>query len=280
MYRIDNSTAATSLPTPGVVGPNPNGFFTSGSPGVVPATIVDADWMNAVQETLANPIEATGATLSKTDKTQLTVAIPKLIQHSLTQYTSSTSLTVPAGVYWVWGEACSGGSGGGGSTGSGGVGSGGGGSPKVKFGFAVTPADTLALTVGAGGTANGGVGGTTVVSLNGSPMVTITAGGGGVGGNTALATTAGAAGTYSVASGVDFSVRPGLSGQLPFTTGTSVYAGGVGGAAGGGGYGAIFISGANLAGAVGNGYGGGGGGGIAGGNGGVGGAGFVDLGWG
>lgn len=53
MYRIDNSTAISALPTPAVVGPNPNYYFTKGNPGSgIPATIVDDDWANAVQEEL------------------------------------------------------------------------------------------------------------------------------------------------------------------------------------------------------------------------------------
>lgn len=78
MYRIDNATAATVIPTPGAVGPNPNGFFTVGG-GVVPATIVDADWANATQEEICNAITGAGITLSKTTRTQLFAAIQALI---------------------------------------------------------------------------------------------------------------------------------------------------------------------------------------------------------
>jgi hypothetical protein len=75
MYRIDNSTAAATIPTPGAVGPNPNGFFTDGVPGSVAATVVPADWLNATQEEIANAVTAFGGTLSKTNRTQLTAAI-------------------------------------------------------------------------------------------------------------------------------------------------------------------------------------------------------------
>jgi hypothetical protein len=72
MYQIDNGTAATVMPTPGPVGPNPNGFFTSGNPATaVPATTVDADWLNAVQDELANAVSGSGQTLSKTNQNQL-----------------------------------------------------------------------------------------------------------------------------------------------------------------------------------------------------------------
>jgi hypothetical protein len=46
MYQVDSATAATTLPTPAAVGPNPGGFFTNGNPGTVPATVVDQDIMN------------------------------------------------------------------------------------------------------------------------------------------------------------------------------------------------------------------------------------------
>lgn len=80
MHRIDNATAATSLPVPVAVGPKPNAFFTKGNPGGgTPATIVDDDWANAVQEELCDVIESAGITLSKTDRTQLKQAIRVMV---------------------------------------------------------------------------------------------------------------------------------------------------------------------------------------------------------
>jgi hypothetical protein len=78
MYRIDNATAVPSgsgFPTPAPVGPNPNGFWTNGVPGVTSSTIVDADWMNAVQEEILGVITAAGMTPSKTNHNQLQLAI-------------------------------------------------------------------------------------------------------------------------------------------------------------------------------------------------------------
>lgn len=75
MYRIDNATAVpngSGVPTPAAVGPNPNGYFTNSGVG---QTIVDGDWMNAVQEEIAGVIEASGATLSKTNRAQLLAAV-------------------------------------------------------------------------------------------------------------------------------------------------------------------------------------------------------------
>lgn len=76
MFRIDNATSAGSLPTPGAVGPNPDSYFTEGDPGLaVPATVVTADWLNALQEEIAYAIEQNGGTLDKTNRTQLKAAI-------------------------------------------------------------------------------------------------------------------------------------------------------------------------------------------------------------
>jgi len=92
MYRIDNTTSASVLPTPAAVGPNPNSYFTSGNAGGgIPATIVDQDWANAVQEEICYVIEQSGATLSKTTRTQLLAAIKYFIQNNIASYATSTS---------------------------------------------------------------------------------------------------------------------------------------------------------------------------------------------
>jgi hypothetical protein len=91
MYRIDNETATTSLPTPAVPGPNPDGFFTKGVPGSVPATIVEQDWANAVQEELCYVIETMGLTLDKAVHTQLLAAIRLVGQAGDGSYAASTS---------------------------------------------------------------------------------------------------------------------------------------------------------------------------------------------
>jgi hypothetical protein len=96
-YRIDNSTAATSLPTPGAVGPNPNGYFTKGDPaGGVPATIVDDDWANMVQEELANAVTSDGTALSKTDRTQLKAKLTGRLLN-VQRFTSSGTYTPTPG---------------------------------------------------------------------------------------------------------------------------------------------------------------------------------------
>ncbi len=79
MYQVDNSTAATTMPTPAAVGPNPGGFFTSGNPaGGIAATVVDQDIMNAVMMEICNVVTGADITLSKTSQTQLYQAIQAL----------------------------------------------------------------------------------------------------------------------------------------------------------------------------------------------------------
>lgn len=76
MFRIDDSSAATVMPTPEPVGPKPDAFFTKGDPGLgVPATKVKADWLNALQEEICYVIEQAGLALDKTDRTQLRTAL-------------------------------------------------------------------------------------------------------------------------------------------------------------------------------------------------------------
>lgn len=94
MFRIDNTTAVTPIPTPAAVGANPNGFFTKGNPGLgIPATIVDDDWANAVQEEICNVVTAAGITLSKTVRTQLRDAIYALAGQKYVHTQGSANVT-------------------------------------------------------------------------------------------------------------------------------------------------------------------------------------------
>lgn len=91
MYRIDNATAITPIPAPAAVGPNPDHFFTAGNPGLsIPATIVDADWLNALQEEVCNVITGAGIGLSKTTRNQLVSAIQLLIAATNSTYVADT----------------------------------------------------------------------------------------------------------------------------------------------------------------------------------------------
>lgn len=92
MHRVDNSTAVASLPAPSAVGPNPDGYFSPGDPGSgTPATRVNYDWANAIQEELCYVIEQAGLTLDKTVRTQLKTAIDTLNQNNSATYAESTS---------------------------------------------------------------------------------------------------------------------------------------------------------------------------------------------
>lgn len=54
-------------------------LFTDGNPGVDEATVIDENWLNAVQEELCNTIEDAGTTLVKGTNTQLSTLIQRLI---------------------------------------------------------------------------------------------------------------------------------------------------------------------------------------------------------
>ncbi len=98
MYRTDNSTNTASIPTPGAIGPNPDGFYqdTDGGGG----TIVDADHLNAMQEEIAYVITNNGDALSKTDRTQLDKAVRDIAVEGLAPaaYTGGESVTLPNGL--------------------------------------------------------------------------------------------------------------------------------------------------------------------------------------
>ncbi|WP_370281143.1 hypothetical protein [Yersinia enterocolitica] len=74
MHRIDTPTAQVDK-----FGAGKNGF-TRGNPQTgVPATALDDDYFDAVQEELAGIVEAAGITLKKTDRAQVLAAIKLLI---------------------------------------------------------------------------------------------------------------------------------------------------------------------------------------------------------
>jgi len=74
MFRIDDATAATSIPTPEAAGTE--GYFTGGNPATAtPATKVRASWLNMIQEELRALVVYGGLTPSKTVYTQVRDAI-------------------------------------------------------------------------------------------------------------------------------------------------------------------------------------------------------------
>lgn len=107
MYQIDNATAATSQPASTPVGTA--GFFTDGNPATsVPATIVPAEWLNAVMMELVNVVTAGGLTPSKSSFNQVLTAIKAIGKQRVTltdtgvanAYAASNSPALVAGT-WV-----------------------------------------------------------------------------------------------------------------------------------------------------------------------------------
>ncbi|WP_250507677.1 hypothetical protein [Caballeronia sp. GAFFF3] len=77
MFRIDDATAATSLPTPETAGTE--GYFTEGNPTAgTPATNVRGSWLNMIQEELCAILSAAGITRSKTTYNQVNSALQKM----------------------------------------------------------------------------------------------------------------------------------------------------------------------------------------------------------
>ena len=84
MHRIDSSGTLASLPAPASPGATA-GYFTGGNPGLgQAATIVSADWLNAVQEELLAVMTAAGVAPSKTTRNQLLTSLEKLFRQKLT----------------------------------------------------------------------------------------------------------------------------------------------------------------------------------------------------
>jgi hypothetical protein len=77
MFRIDDATAATSLPAPEAAGTE--GYFTEGNPTAgTPATNVRGSWLNMIQEELCAILAAAGITRSKTSYNQVNAALQKM----------------------------------------------------------------------------------------------------------------------------------------------------------------------------------------------------------
>ena len=82
MYQIDNSTAAATQPSS--TAPGSAGFFTDGNPATgLAATILPAEWLNAVMLELANVVTSAGLTLNKAAFNQLLLAIKAIGRQSV-----------------------------------------------------------------------------------------------------------------------------------------------------------------------------------------------------
>lgn len=107
MYQIDNSTAATTQPASTAAGTA--GFFTDGNPATsTPATIVPAEWLNAVMMELVNVVTGAGLTLAKNQFNQVLAAIKRLGQATViltdtgaaNAYTATNAVPLVVGT-WV-----------------------------------------------------------------------------------------------------------------------------------------------------------------------------------
>lgn len=226
MHRIDTSTAQKDK-----FGAGKNGF-TRGNPQTgTPATDLDDDYFDMLQEELAGVVEATGVSLDKSKHNQLLTALKALLlsrEHpfadikadgatavaealsnlglgirGLSTFTASGSWTCPEGVTTVYIDACGGGGGGAySSPGATGGGGGGGAAAVIGASISVTPGVTYTVTIGGPGAAgtsssvNGVAGGATsfgsLLVLNGGGGGLSSAGAGAGGGTGGNAGTAGA----------------------------------------------------------------------------------------
>jgi hypothetical protein len=79
MHRIDADAHVGNL-------------FSEGNPGIgQPGTEVDADWLNGVQESICQAIEAAGLTLVKGANTQLADAITAVVAAAVTSHNALTA---------------------------------------------------------------------------------------------------------------------------------------------------------------------------------------------
>lgn len=173
MFRIDDATAASSLPTPEAAGTE--GYWTEGNPATgTPATLVRAAFLNMVQEELRNVVVAGGLTPSKTNYTQVRDAIKAMLPGRLLNiqiFTASGTYTPSAGLTKAIVQVVGGGAGSGGAPAtssaqfSGSPGASSGTYAEVSLTAAQIGA-SQGVTIGLGGTAggtgssSGGTGGT------------------------------------------------------------------------------------------------------------------------
>jgi len=107
MYQYDDPTCVSSLPVP--AGAGTPGYFTNGNPaGAQAATILTADFMNAVMLELLNVVTGAGITPSKTSQNQVLAAIKRIGQNTVVladtgaanAYVAANSTPLVAGT-WV-----------------------------------------------------------------------------------------------------------------------------------------------------------------------------------
>ena len=122
MHRIDNATAAATLPTADSAGTP--GYWTKGNPGTgTPATVMDQDWFNAVQEEFIAVLAAAGVTPTKGDYDQLLTSLNTMYRAgrllNVQVFTANGTYTPTAGMKKAIMRVQGGGGAGGGATGAG-----------------------------------------------------------------------------------------------------------------------------------------------------------------
>ena len=194
MHRIDTSTAQKDK-----FGAGRNGF-TRGNPQTgTPATDLDDDYFDSIQEELAALVEASGAALDKSKRNQVLTALKAMFGAgrllNVKTFTTSGTYTKTPGTSHVrvrvWGAG-----GGGANTSTAGQAGGGGCGGGYSEGYLDTlEIATLTVTVGAGGSnvaagvnGTGGTGGSSsfgsiIVATGGTGSTPTSAGGVGSGGN-------------------------------------------------------------------------------------------------
>lgn len=209
MYRIDNSTALSTLPAMSAA--SSPGYFTGGSPAEgLPATIMTADWANGIQEELMSFLTAANLTAAKGENNQVLTAARMLLglPTVIVQTQTTGNFTVPAGVYRVRLRIRGGGGGGGagGSNSSSAISGGGGGAAGAYLNLIlnVQPGNNVSWVIGAAGSAgiynetSGTSGGDTIVYLSGTEVARAEGGTGGANATSGGVGQGGTGGSYSV----------------------------------------------------------------------------------
>lgn len=104
MFRIDDASAAASLPVPEAAGVE--GFWTEGNPANgIPATLERASWFNMIQEELRAVVVAGGQAPSKTTYNQLLSALTALYGSGRIGHTfvANDWVPLPGGLILQWG---------------------------------------------------------------------------------------------------------------------------------------------------------------------------------
>jgi hypothetical protein len=230
MFLNDAPGALVAKPARTALGANP-GWYEQ-NPGGGTGTVVGAEWLNMIQAEFKAILDAAGIVLDKSNDGQVLASLNALYAsqpHGFQAVIASGNFVVPAGVVLVDVEIWGAGGGGCSAAQTGGGGSPGGFSRKR---VTVTPGQTIACTVPAGGAVDTAGGTTSFGSI-------FSATGGGRGNNTSPsgAPGAGVGGDFN-ASGPPGGIycADGVGGSTPGAGGPSPFGGGGGAMATTGGY--------------------------------------------